>query len=749
MRIGTTALGLKPKWRFGFVKPGLVVSPTRGTVYLDVGGQLCPGIIDQHQNGSLARSTTELIVRHPDLVYEHLLGPWLDRRDAGVDLSGANFEPLLVTHVEPDFDAMVSCWLVQRLIEDGDLPPSAEAWMNYGALVDQGRYVVNLDKPTSATEAIHIAYLAIQHLGIKEPAQRLELGFALIDCVMAHLTQARGHLYGLRVEELFPAVLRTQADLQTPQARAQAAATAAWRNDPRFEKARILIDADLEKYQRDKRAASIRQVSLPTEDGRSEVKVNVFIAADKMESALSKYWVRADGCPYFICPVEPIQAGVSPRVILSLDPSWVDPDSGRKPTLRGLGFRLEQAECQARAGRPELDRGLPPRYPDGTCDNADPWYDGRGHEHTIVDAPRSKTVLSYETITRMGTSAFWEVGLKRAEVLIALPLDKPAQDRALHPWVSPPKYSEATPCFARFIEASKEANYTPESGLKVDDSLPTGMERIAYKIRRMPITESPDFALLKFRSGDGDKPTLEDLVRFLAALHVKHDGRVYSVVNVQFEEGAAAICDRETLLGRLCPDAGVWQEHSDDLILCNGRIIAVNETHPIADEVRSRRLLELMVYVAFQIETLQTYSAEIVKVLDKSRGSGGDALRRGFLTFHASYVHQDIVFNGEAREMYAKLHDSLRIGDLHTKTIEDLERLAELEVRRGEKKTNLLLFIVGLTGLVEAGTTDFFAVPPFQLILVVLAIVASIIVYWVMTRNTDKPGELTSGDKGA
>jgi prolipoprotein diacylglyceryltransferase len=50
---------------------------------------------------------------------------------------------------------------------------------------------------------------------------------------------------------------------------------------------------------------------------------------------------------------------------------------------------------------------------------------------------------------------------------------------------------------------------------------------------------------------------------------------------------------------------------------------------------------------------------------------------------------------------------------------------------------------------VEAGTTDFFAVPPFQLILVVLAIVASIIVYWVMTRNTDKPGELTSGDKGA
>jgi hypothetical protein len=31
-------------------------------------------------------------------------------------------------------------------------------------------------------------------------------------------------------------------------------------------------------------------------------------------------------------------------------------------------------------------------------DNADPWYDGRGHDYTIVDAPRSGTLLTADEI---------------------------------------------------------------------------------------------------------------------------------------------------------------------------------------------------------------------------------------------------------------------------------------------------------------------------------------------------------------
>ena len=87
MRAGTKALGLDVKWRFHFVGPGSVVAPTRDAVYLDVGGALCPGVIDQHQDGTLGRSTAELVVRHPELVYRHLMDGWLDRRDAGQDVN--------------------------------------------------------------------------------------------------------------------------------------------------------------------------------------------------------------------------------------------------------------------------------------------------------------------------------------------------------------------------------------------------------------------------------------------------------------------------------------------------------------------------------------------------------------------------------------------------------------------------------------------------------------------------------------
>jgi hypothetical protein len=34
-------------------------------------------------------------------------------------------------------------------------------------------------------------------------------------------------------------------------------------------------------------------------------------------------------------------------------------------------------------------------------DNSDPWYDGRGHNYTIVDAPRHGTVLSADAIERV------------------------------------------------------------------------------------------------------------------------------------------------------------------------------------------------------------------------------------------------------------------------------------------------------------------------------------------------------------
>ncbi len=74
------------------------------------------------------------------------------------------------------------------------------------------------------------------------------------------------------------------------------------------------------------------------------------------------------------------------------------PDSGA--TLSGLGEQLDAAESARRRGLHGVDdrvtdpaTGQPKAVRPG-YGNADPWYDGRGHGYTIVDAPREGTVLT-------------------------------------------------------------------------------------------------------------------------------------------------------------------------------------------------------------------------------------------------------------------------------------------------------------------------------------------------------------------
>ena len=87
----------------------------------------------------------------------------------------------------------------------------------------------------------------------------------------------------------------------------------------------------------------------------------------------------------------------SRRCILSLAP-----DAGA--SLRGLGSLLDQAESDRRrhlygvddrATDPATGAAKPPRP--GYA-NSDPWYDGRAHGFTIVDAPRDGTLLTADEV---------------------------------------------------------------------------------------------------------------------------------------------------------------------------------------------------------------------------------------------------------------------------------------------------------------------------------------------------------------
>ncbi|HYO13757.1 MAG TPA: hypothetical protein VE685_11235 [Thermoanaerobaculia bacterium] len=413
--LGAQALGLKVDWRYCFVPPGERAATTPGVVYVDVGGTVAPGIIDHHGQDGPGTCSAMLVVERREQVYNHLLSPWLARFEEGRIPAGSVWTPTLVLHHDPDFDALVAAFLVRLLIAEGDLPRYARALAGYALEVDQGRYRlpaavetqenVALELDRRELDAIHLAYLAIQSFTGPDgkelsSGEKLRRGFELLECVLAGIAAVRGET-PRKLEELVPG----------------APGVDSWRTDARFAPFAALLDRDLELFREDfRQGRKVDSVPLPAADGGAALPVRAFVAAGPPRSVLHKYWVRGAGFPFFICPLSDSAGQGSAgraarrRVVLSLDPTFsVD---GRRPSLRGLGFRLERAESAARrTSGTEVRLGMP-RYGGSYCDNPDPWYDGRGHEWTIVDSPLVGTALPYEEIVALATGGeFWKVPL--------------------------------------------------------------------------------------------------------------------------------------------------------------------------------------------------------------------------------------------------------------------------------------------------------------------------------------------------
>jgi hypothetical protein len=133
--------------RFAFLGLGeRVTAPAAGRLFLDVGNDLCAGVIDHHQQTCAAGSTTTLVLRRPDLVLAALA-----RRRAPDD-------PFtLVLHEWPDLDAVAAAWLAAAFLETGTFPAGAEALARYADKVDEGSLGLSLVNPF----ALYAAYLQL------------------------------------------------------------------------------------------------------------------------------------------------------------------------------------------------------------------------------------------------------------------------------------------------------------------------------------------------------------------------------------------------------------------------------------------------------------------------------------------------------------------------------------------------------------------------------------------------------------
>jgi serine/threonine protein kinase len=348
-------------------------------LYLDVGNDLRPGVLDHHHMTADSGSTARLVLTRSDLI---------DAAIAPDRLPDAPFT--LVLHEHPDLDCLASAYLATAYLTAGAFPPGAEALARYVGKVDEGGPGFSLANPFTL-------YAAVQQLGNRlarrtansnhERWQELmRSGMAVVEHVLGQ-TERRGQPVPGVDALACPGVFG-------PEDRAE-------------------VQADMERYRRklDDPRCRARQVRLrlPSQFGgvmEAEALLvrDVQNAGDPERVMFFKDWARTDarrspnGTGFVALSVfhseGPNQVR---RCILS-----VTPDSGA--SLRGLGRMLDQTEAERRrqvfgaddrVTDPATGAARPPRP---GYDNADPWYDGRAHGYTIIDSPRAGTLLSADEI---------------------------------------------------------------------------------------------------------------------------------------------------------------------------------------------------------------------------------------------------------------------------------------------------------------------------------------------------------------
>jgi hypothetical protein len=384
---GRPSAGARPRVdrqaiRFTFAGYGTAAPPSasfRDRLYLDVGNDLRAGVLDHHQLVMSTASSTGLVLNRPDLI-DAILAPGRREGDAFT----------VVTHEHPDLDAAAAAFLAVEYLATGRYPPGADLLARYVDRVDEGYPGMSLDQPFTL-------YAAYQVLANRPPTDPSGVGVQQWRQALTDGLRLIGHV----VEQ----AERTSTSLEEVDAFACPGLFA--------EGDREAVRADIRRYERKladprcrARAAVLR---LPGRFGGREKAEALLVRdvqnADDPECCLFfKDWARTDarrsgnGKGFVgLCVFMSESGKQRRRCILS-----VTPDS--RVSLRGLGARLDQAESERRRQlhgeddrvRDPVTGALKPSRPGYT--NADPWYDGRAHGYTIVDAPREGTVLTADEV---------------------------------------------------------------------------------------------------------------------------------------------------------------------------------------------------------------------------------------------------------------------------------------------------------------------------------------------------------------
>jgi len=698
-RPGTDDLGLVVEWQYEFVGHGSLFEPRPDTITLDVGNRLCPGVLDQHQDVTLGRSTTELLFKHPEYVYEHLLRPWVDRLYEGQELRGRLWRPVVCTHTVPDFDAVVATLLVQELVQFGQFPVWAKSLVDISTRVDSAQWQPELTEDSPALKSVMMMMYALDE-GPSPVRMRRALSYirAEIDALETRLAE---RFPGKSGQALWAHAVFGEAPDARPQSVWESPDCGGWASTD--DDAKRLVDTlatDLARFQviEDKVAARAVDVSgLPVQgdptksmDARCAIIEPGYVPAVCSDSSvqevkLLKFWLRHSGYPMTVIPVPPSDRSGGPnRCIVSLDPNYESAE-GDKPSLRGLGWALEREEEERRSAlvnAPQAHRSGRARYPWVTHD--DPWYIGAGHNFTIVDSPRSGSYLDHEKIAEIAQDPTrWQP--KVVGRLLTMSFSEPdeegegftvCEDRGVFVEDSGWRRSTTSPPPSTFKEPKWMSDQGPSHALRW-----ARLPGIVCHVQEMAIdAKSGCFA-------DWLKETRDDEHDVAVALWLDKA----ALENTELSDDAELQRFVQALLdGGADPLGPAWSRHR--LSLLDDCMVWVGSPEGAAG-----------VFRAFK-ERLLLHRLGLHALKQATRPSGGEiqSLSRAMGRLAQSFLVQPGGSDPVVRALSHGLHSVLRLDQLEAALRRQQAELNDRIAHRQNRWMEVLLYILGVLGLFEA-----------------------------------------------
>jgi hypothetical protein len=324
---------------YDFIPAGSTVSPVIGKIYLDVGNNFCPGIIDNHSSLSPPHCSSYLTCHNPEYV------KFMARESDKIQI---------ITHKLPDIDAIFSSYIASKILTGSGPTENDFHVADIVDEIDAGKNPFQLFNDSNF-------FLYFYLFDYKDDLERLNKGYEIFNFL------DRGRHTKFEILNGVP-----------------------------FEDSRLFSDykqkfkTDHDRYKMDLARASIVKLILYNIKKGMRLETDVIIV-DNPSSLLFKYWSRTDNWN------SPRKQGFSAMFIVRDSNRYiisVAPESDY--TLRGLGDALERAETNKREKINLLRIGTNR----AGYNSPDPWYDGRFslHNYTIIDTPMNGTVLTREKI---------------------------------------------------------------------------------------------------------------------------------------------------------------------------------------------------------------------------------------------------------------------------------------------------------------------------------------------------------------